>query len=635
VTSETVAMVHSSSLASDERPYWLQELDHALAFHPHFVLSGNIRDLHRVPTLDGQIQLQTLDSIWTVLESRGYEFMMVYDPIDQLQLFKSKAGVGWPPLHTLEKFGGSMQGQFAFTDLGPLVRELQLQANLADQSGALIIDYASRFSAPLQGPQPDTDELFVTCLKVSHRAQPRGRPDGTPPPYNPVIWIAERPSDLPDWFRVGNEAVRTLSVGLPDRKHRQQIADKAARGFHDFAEQSEIEREKHILQFVLLSEGMTVRSMYSVAELARTQNYGLRRIADAVRAFKVGSSVDPWKDPTVRASIRDAASKIASEVKGQPHAIEKALDILKRSAIGLTGAHVGRSGGRPRGVLFFAGPTGVGKTELAKQISSTLFGDETAYQRFDMSEFSAEHSEARLIGAPPGYVGHDAGGELVNAIRRRPFCVLLFDEIEKAHPRILDKFLQILEDGRLTDGRGDTVYFSEAVIIFTSNLGIFEEIPAGAVLQRVQRVNPRDAKDQPAVERIVKPAIAEHFRLRLGRPELLNRIGDNIIVFDFIREDVALEILAKMLRNVTQRALEEQQIELQYSDTALAVLQREAIAAAAEYGGRGIGNRLEACLVNPLARALFESINASSGKLRVENIGRYNGSWQLELVSAT
>ena len=115
----------------------------------------------------------------------------------------------------------------------------------------------------------------------------------------------------------------------------------------------------------------------------------------------------------------------------------------------------------------------MGKTELAKTVTSLLFNDESSYIRFDMSEFSAEHADQRLIGAPPGYVGYDAGGELTNAIREKPFSVVLFDEIEKAHPRILDKFLQVLDDGVLTSGRGERVYFSEALILFTSNLGIY------------------------------------------------------------------------------------------------------------------------------------------------------------------
>jgi ATP-dependent Clp protease ATP-binding subunit ClpA len=140
--------------------------------------------------------------------------------------------------------------------------------------------------------------------------------------------------------------------------------------------------------------------------------------------------------------------------------------------------------------LFLAGPTGVGKTELAKTLTSLLFGDESAYIRFDMSEFSAEHSDQRLIGAPPGYVGYDVGGELTNAIREKPFSVVLFDEIEKAHPRILDKFLQILDDGVLSSGRGERVYFSDAFLVFTSNLGIYRLDPHG---ERVPNVAAEDA----------------------------------------------------------------------------------------------------------------------------------------------
>jgi ATP-dependent Clp protease ATP-binding subunit ClpA len=318
-----------------------------------------------------------------------------------------------------------------------------------------------------------------------------------------------------------------------------------------------------------------------------------------VRSYKVGATDNPWRKDYLKDKIRGARSALEDRVKGQHQAATKTVDILMRSVMGLTGAQARSGGGRPRGVLFFAGPTGVGKTELAKTLTQLIFGDERAYIRFDMSEFADEHTGARLLGAPPGYIGYDAGGELTDAVRERPFSVILFDEIEKAHPRILDKFLQILEDGRLTDGRGDTAYFSEAILIFTSNLGIFVDDGHG---QRVQNVKPGDSYD--VVETRVREAIADHFKYRLGRPEILNRIGDNIVVFNFITPDIAALILAGMLQNVTRRLAEEHQIELVIPEGIHSQL-LDLCTRDLSNGGRGIGNTLESVFINPLARALF------------------------------
>ena len=216
-----------------------------------------------------------------------------------------------------------------------------------------------------------------------------------------------------------------------------------------------------------------------------------------------------------------------------------------------------------------------------------------------MSEFAEEHTSARLLGAPPGYVGYDAGGELTNAVREKPFSVILFDEIEKAHPRILDKFLQILEDGRLTDGRGDTAYFSEAVIVFTSNLGIYVENEHG---QRVQNVQPGDKYE--VVESRVRGAIADYFKFKLSRPEILNRIGDNIVVFNFITQEIAVKILEGMLNNVVNRVKEEHRLALTFAPEARQNL-LELCTRDLSNGGRGIGNQVESCFINPLGRALF------------------------------
>jgi ATP-dependent Clp protease ATP-binding subunit ClpA len=345
---------------------------------------------------------------------------------------------------------------------------------------------------------------------------------------------------------------------------------------------------------------MPLTALSDITELADRQALGIPDIDDAVRCYKVGALDNPWRKDYLREKIRDAQSFIDERVKGQHPAVVKTLDILKRSVMGLTGAQARSGGSRPRGVLFFAGPTGVGKTELAKTLTQLIFGDERAYLRFDMSEFAEEHTSARLLGAPPGYIGFDAGGELTNAVREKPFSVVLFDEIEKAHPRILDKFLQILEDGRLTDGRGDTAYFSETILVFTSNLGIYVEDAQG---ERVQNVQPGDPYEK--VESKVREAIGNYFKFKLSRPELLNRIGDNIVVFNFITADVAQRIFDGMLRNIARRLHEEFKIQLAMAPEIRALL-LDRCTADLSNGGRGIGNRLESVFINPLSRALFE-----------------------------
>jgi ATP-dependent Clp protease ATP-binding subunit ClpA len=221
-----------------------------------------------------------------------------------------------------------------------------------------------------------------------------------------------------------------------------------------------------------------------------------------------------------------------------------------------------------------------------------------------MSEYNDSNSDVKLIGSPPGYVGYDEGGQLTDAIRNKPFSIILFDEIEKAHPKIFDKFLQILDDGRLTDGRGETVYFSQALIIFTSNLGIYKEDEYG---NKIPNVDFND--DYKVIVEKIQAEIKTFFTNKLGRPEIFNRFGDNFVVFNFIKNEVAKQILSKNLKIITKNLKKQFDIELIFDDVFLNEFLKECVADNLDMGGRGIINRLETHIKNGLANFIPKNLD--------------------------
>ncbi len=583
-----------------ERPRWLRDLLRFLPLKSQFLLSGNIRDLQLSELLAGKIAPVSLSSaVASELRAYGYGQIVTYDPITGFRVAQSLGETSATNSELLQQLGltvgpdGSCPaGLELFGEVLPRIVNWNAGAPLA-----LIADFASRLIVRSETLSPGEHHTFSRALVLSQQA--RARPHGSPPRpfFNSVIWVVDKEGDLPDWLVIDNPKLRHIPVSKPDNKVRRHLAAALIRTLEGASSATPEKREEALRSLVDQTEGLLLADMASIAQLGRSEGLDLSRVADAVRRYKVGVTEDPWTRID-RDKIQAGEAYLRNRVKGQDLAITHVLDITKRA---VTGVGASRRGSRPRGVAFLAGPTGVGKTELAKSLTSLLFGDESAYVRFDMSEFSAEHSDQRLIGAPPGYVGYDVGGELTNAIREKPFCVLLFDEIEKAHPRILDKFLQVLDDGVLTSGRGDRVYFSETFIIFTSNLGIYRSEPDGT---RVANVSSSDSYDE--VRRRVKTEIERHFKIALNRPEILNRIGDNILVFDFIRGAIAEEIFDGMLRSVTQDIFHSQGIEIEISTSARTTL-KELCLSDLSNGGRGIRNKVELHLINPLARALFDT----------------------------
>ena len=270
-------------------------------------------------------------------------------------------------------------------------------------------------------------------------------------------------------------------------------------------------------------------------------------------------------------------TRLEERVVGQAPALRAIGDALRRNRAGLSDAN------RPIGSFLFLGPTGVGKTEVARALSELLFDDENALVRLDMSEFTHEADATRLIGAAPGYVGYEEGGRLTEAVRRRPYSVLLLDEMEKAHPRIFDVFLQVLEDGRLTDGKGRTVNFRNTIVIMTSNVGSQAIFAAGGEVAQVQEA--------------VQADLRAHFR-----PEFLNRI-DEMVVFKTLGRDDLKAVARIQLRRV-EGMLAERRTGLQVPEAALDWL--AAHGWDPHYGARPLKRLIQQEVVNPLSRLVLE-----------------------------
>ena len=584
---------------------WWNGLIREARIRAGLVLYGNTRDLFWSGTGSSY---ETLPNRLVTLLADTFDTRLTWDRVDGLRFASERderewtnalqATVGQEPevgeAYDLgEPAPTEPPGPTVMLDLPEVVARYREVLAAGTVRPLLIIDWSHLLVSQPAHPDPEERRWLLQVAKaLVGSATQRVDSDNLSKGGGLLVVISASLGALPPVLYQGESRVRLLPMPLPTREERRAFFNRHADDIpvetpRQAPGQTVPSRTAKIDALADHSDQLATTDLLQIVRLARGETTPLRPDR-LMNLYRFGDQRSPWEELNEDALAR-VDDTLRERVLGQDVAVDHVATMILRAWLGLAGLQHSARQSKPKGTLFFVGPTGVGKTELAKACAAFLFGDESACIRFDMSEYNHEHSDQRLVGAPPGYVGFEEGGQLTNAVRARPFSVLLFDEIEKAHGRVLDKFLQILEDGRLTDGRGETAWFNESVIIFTSNIGA-AGLPANG-----------SAGD---AERHFRSAVEEHFVRELGRPELLNRLGDNIVVFQAIHDQALRRgILEKKLGPLKEHLTQRWGVRLDLEEE---VLDRLVQLARVEHGGRGLLNAVERALMNPLARFLFE-----------------------------
>ncbi|MGH9900734.1 MAG: AAA family ATPase, partial [Pyrinomonadaceae bacterium] len=466
---------------------------------------------------------------------------------------------------------------------------------LPDKAIDLIDEAASRLRIEIDSLPVEIDELEreITQLEIERQALQRETDERS---RNRLHEIEQRIADL----RERSSAMKAKWQGEKEIIERIRKAKEEMEQVKVQAEQ--YERVGDYNKVAELRYGRLVELQRSLeadqAKLAEAQEGGVM-LKEEVDEEDVALVVAKWTGVPVSKMLEGEMQKLVTmeerlrlRVIGQDEALVAVANAVRRARAGLQDPN------RPIGSFIFLGPTGVGKTETARALAEFMFDDERAMVRLDMSEYMEKHAVARMIGAPPGYIGYEEGGQLTEAVRRRPYSVILFDEIEKAHPDVFNVLLQILDDGRLTDSKGRTVDFKNTVLIMTSNLGS-REIQAAE-------------GDEDQMREGVLQELRQHFK-----PEFLNRIDDIVIFHQLTREQIGAIIEVQLER--LRRLLGERQITITLDDEARRLLAREGYDPA--YGARPLKRAIQTLIQNPLASKLLRGEITPGQTVRVSADG--------------
>lgn len=603
-------------MAGKEYDVWMERFNREIGIKSSVILFGNTSDIMLNPINFGRYET-VLETVISNIKQKGFEKIVKWDRVDGIDSeISDKILLDSSDLDKnindnsndydmgLDDINNSGNNTPCYKEPDEFFPYLLDVIKSGNNKTAFILDYSDYIFGNANSLSEKERNYLAILGKALQESQAYNiLSDSFFDIGNIVVIICKNNAMIPPAYYLNNPLVSSINIPMPGRNEREKFVDMNVNCLR--ISQDIITNKSLKDDFIDALDGFTLREIAQLMKLSRQMKDERMTFEKLINLYKYGEKVSPWEELS-KEKLEGIEEKLKKRVKGQNEAIAKVKDVIIRAYTGFSGLQHSSKQKKPKGTLFFVGPTGVGKTELAKALAEFVFGDENACIRFDMSEYNHEHSDQRLVGAPPGYVGYEAGGQLTNAVKERPFCVLLFDEIEKAHGRILDKFLQILEDGRLTDGKGETVYFSETIIIFTSNIGAAEinsDIESGkAKAQFIEKVQ-------------------EHFISTLGRPELLNRIGDNIVAFNFIdNPDVFTEIARVKFRTIENFVKERYKADILFENEEQAFMSI-AHKAGKKNGGRGLLNVMESEIINPLSEFIFEmSEILTSRKIVIRNL---------------
>lgn len=587
---------------------WQENLSRLLLQKEVLILHGNVRDTSYVRP-DGTFVSGLTPLLRDVSREHGFHRAAFYG------VYFDHEGKGTGPMWSVERVehlrgdkppvSNSIRGEQR--ELVLLNRWLSSEIASSAPNTVFSIYYIDKITpySSRGAYSKDIAQIIILIQKIIENISPNNR----------LILVALQDTMLPLEYYTNSPRVAVLEIPIPGKDERHRY-------FSQNLARCKLPADR--LEFLAnITDGLYMRDMENIlrdvaAESEKVPDLTPPLLRKVVNRYRIGSEADPWAGLPLsgppKGLLDSADNWFLERVVGQDHAVSEVVRAVMKARAGVVGLASGQEA-KPKAVFFLAGPTGVGKTFLAKKLAEYLFDTEEAFIRFDMSEFKEDHTVSKLIGAPPGYVGYEKGGELTNAVKSRPFSVILFDEIEKAHPKIMDIFLQMLDDGRLTDSRGQTVFFTESVIIFTSNLGTRTVSSGGQPVREKERLDAIIARESDPERRAIAlrehfvQSVREFFTHEISRPELLNRIGSQIIAFNYIAQSEAQKnMLQKKLRDIEvnfRDRFSEAGHRLEFGPEVAEYFHAKYAAQIERFGGRGLVHAIDGEVGHLLAKQLL------------------------------